>query len=238
MVVLLHGFLENKEMWQEIASTLAKKNRVISIDLLGHGKSENLSYIHTMEQQAKMVKALLNHLKLRKYHIIGHSLGGYIALAFTELFSENIKSLVLMNSTAKADSLEKQTNRNHAIYIVKKNPNAFVKMAIPNLFSEKSRVEFKLEIEKIKSDALKTSQQGILASLEGMKIRKDRTAILRNASFKILLIIGLRDPILQYSDLIEQTQNTKVKIAKLPNGHMSHIENKKEVIALLVDFLR
>ncbi len=238
MVVLLHGFLENKEMWQEITPVLAKKNRVISIDLLGHGKSENLSYIHTMEQQAKMVKALLNHLKLRKYHIIGHSLGGYVALAFAELFSENIKSLVLMNSTAKADSLEKQTNRNHAISIVKKNPTIFVKMSIPNLFSEKSRIEFKPKIEQVKSDALKTSQQGILASLEGMKIRKDRTAVLKKASFKILLIIGLRDPILQYSDLIEQTQNTKVKIAELPNGHMSHIENKKEVIGLLVDFLK
>ena len=98
VVVLLHGFLENKSMWNTIIPILLKKNRVITIDLLGHGNSGNLGYLHTMENQAQMVKAVLNHLKLRRFIIIGHSLGGYIALALAELYPENIKKLCLMNA--------------------------------------------------------------------------------------------------------------------------------------------
>ena len=107
-IVLLHGFLENNTMWNEITKVLSKRNKVICIDLLGHGKTENHGYIHTMEDQAEMVKAVLNHLHLRKYIIIGHSMGGYIALAYSKLFPQNIKGLCLMNSTALPDSEEKK----------------------------------------------------------------------------------------------------------------------------------
>jgi len=85
-VVLLHGFLENKTMWHKIKKVLSKKYKVVSIDLLGHGKTESLGYVHTMEDQAEMIKAVLNHLKLRKYVLIGHSMGGYISLAFAKKF--------------------------------------------------------------------------------------------------------------------------------------------------------
>src|SRR5680860_1398856 len=90
-VVLLHGFLENSSMWQEVAQELSKRNRVICIDLLGHGKTENLGYIHSMEDQTQMVKAVLNHLRLRKQVLIGHSMGGYVVLAFAKLFPKSVK---------------------------------------------------------------------------------------------------------------------------------------------------
>ena len=93
-VVLIHGFLENSAMWNEIAKVLSKRNRVICIDLLGHGQTGNLGYINSMEDQANMVKAVLNHLRLRKYILIGHSMGGYVALAFAKLFPESLKDCV------------------------------------------------------------------------------------------------------------------------------------------------
>ena len=82
VVVLLHGFLENSSMWNATVEQLSKKYRVICIDLLGHGQTENHGYVHTMEDQATMVKAVLDSLRLRKYVLAGHSMGGYIALAF------------------------------------------------------------------------------------------------------------------------------------------------------------
>ena len=106
VVVLIHGFLENRTMWKDIVPILAKKNRVITIDLLGHGETDCLGYVHTMEEQAKVTKTVLNHLKLRKYTLIGHSMGGYIALAFADLFPKTIKGLCLMNSTYKNDDDE------------------------------------------------------------------------------------------------------------------------------------
>ena len=238
VLVLLHGFLENSSMWYKIIPILSKKNRVITIDLLGHGKTESLSYVHTMKDQAQMIKAVLNHLRLRRYTIIGHSLGGYIALAFAELYSDNIKKLVLMNSTAVADTLEKQKNRERAIAMVKQNKNTFIKIAIPNLFTKQSRLKFKKEINFVKKEALKTSLQGIIASLEGMKIRKDQTQILENKHFEKLFIIGRKDPLLSYKSLIKQTKNTKIKIAEFTNGHMSHIENFEELVLSLTNFVK
>lgn len=237
-VILLHGFLESSSMWNSIANSLSKNNLVVSIDLLGHGKSENLGYIHTMEEQAEMVKAVLNHLKLRKYVLIGHSMGGYVALAFSNLYANNVKGLCLMNSTAFADSKEKIVNRNRAIKAVKQHHKTFVRIAIPMLFSEKNRTVFTSEIKQITLEALQISPQGVIASLEGMKIRKDSTSIYKKASFPIQMIIGKQDPALEYSTLIKQTINTTVNAIEFPDGHMSHIENKNELINAFQDFIK
>lgn len=237
-IILLHGFLENNTMWKDIVPILSKKNRVITIDLLGHGKTENLSYIHTMTEQAKMIKAVLDSLKLRKYHIIGHSLGGYITLAFTELFFNNLRGICLMNSTALTDSKERKQNRERAITMVKNNKDAFIKMAIPNLFTEESRVKHKQEIEFIKKEALKTSLQGVIASLEGMKNRKERSFILKNKNLKKLFIIGKKDPLLQHIELINQVKSTNTEVVKFSSGHMSHVENNLELKIVLSKFVK
>jgi len=236
-IVLLHGFLENISMWHEIIPHLVKKNRVICIDLLGHGSTGNLGYIHTMEEQAKMVKFVLNYLKLRKYIFIGHSMGGYISLAFAELFPKYIKKMCLMNSSAQPDDNEKIKNRDRAIRAVKHSPKIFVKLAIPNLFSEANKTKFTVEIKQITQEALKISPQGIIAAMEGMKIRKSRTTLLKTSNFPILMIISKQDPALEYQCLIDQTKNTPVLIQEFPDGHMSHVENKNELIETLVKFI-
>lgn len=238
VVVLLHGFLENITMWENIVPTLSKKNRVIAIDLLGHGKSNNLSYVHTMIDQAQMIKALLSYLKLRRVIIIGHSMGGYIALAFTELFKENVRAFCLMNSTSLADTSEKKRNRERAIELVKKNPKSFIKLSIPNLFLKESKDIFKLEIEKVKQEALQISQQSIIAALEGMKIRKNRTTVLQSKGYKKLLILGKKDPVLNYNQIKKQLQHKNIEIVTFSNGHMSHIENFDELSEMLFKFVR
>ena len=237
-IVLLHGFLENSTMWNSISEILSKKNRIICIDLLGHGASENHGYIHTMEDQAEMVKAVLDHLGLRKYVLIGHSMGGYVALAFANLYSKNVKGLCLMNSTALPDSEEKKLNRDRAIVAVKQNHKTFVRIAIPMLFSEGNRAVFTSEIKEITNEALEMSPQGIIAALEGMKIRKSNTQIYKNAVFPILMIIGKQDPALDYNSLIAQTKNTNVQVIEFPDGHMSHIENKDALISSLNSFAK
>jgi pimeloyl-ACP methyl ester carboxylesterase len=225
-------------MWEAVAKELAKKNRIICIDLLGHGKTDNLGYIHSMEDQAHVVKAILNHLHLRKYVFIGHSMGGYIALAFAKLFPSTIKGLCLMNSTALPDSEEKKINRDRAIKAVKQNPKLFVRTAIPLLFSEKNREIYLKEIEQITQEALKLSPQGIVAALEGMKIRKNLTSIYKTSKSPLQLIVGKQDPALDYESLISHTNNTNVKVIEFPDGHMSHIEDKKDLISALSSFIK
>jgi len=238
VVVLLHGFLENLNMWDAVAKELSKRNKVVCIDLLGHGKSENLGYIHTMEEQAQMVFAVLQHLRLRKYIFIGHSMGGYITLAFAELFPNRIKGLCLMNSTATADTEAKKINRDRAIKAVKQNHKTFVSIAIPNLFSEENRTVFKTKIKQITEEALEISVQSIVASLEGMKIRKDRTKLLKNSVYPKLIIIGKKDPVLNADLLRKQVSGTTIKLIEFPDGHMSHIENTNELIDTLQSFVK
>jgi pimeloyl-ACP methyl ester carboxylesterase len=237
-VVLLHGFLENKLMWNELVPELSLKNRVVSIDLLGHGQTDCLSYIHTMEDQADMVQAVLHELKIRKAVFVGHSMGGYVALAFAELYPEKIKGLVLMNSTSYADSKERKVNRDRAIKAVKQDYTTFVRLSIANLFSEENREKITLQIEKVKLEALKTPLQGIIAALEGMKIRKDREVLLHLTDYPKLIILGKKDGVLNYEENRNQIENTSVELVTFPDGHMSHIENKEELKLVLKDFLK
>ncbi|GAA3633335.1 alpha/beta fold hydrolase [Flavivirga jejuensis] len=236
-VVLLHGFLENASMWDPFIPTLSKKNRIICIDLLGHGKTECLGYIHTMELMAEVVLVVLKHLKIRRSTFIGHSMGGYVALAFAEKNPDALKGLCLMNSTANADTDEKKKNRDRAIIAVKQNHKMFIRMAISNLFRPKNRTIFSEKIKHIKKEALKTPLQGIVAALEGMKIRDDREALLHFTPFKKMFIISRKDPVLDYNSLISQTKNTDVEIVEFPDGHMSHIENKSEFSYTITHFI-
>ena len=237
-VVLLHGFLENKTMWDKYVSALSKNHRVITIDLLGHGETECLGYVHTMEDQADMIFAVLISLRIRKIVLVGHSMGGYVALAFAELYPDYVKGLFLLNSSSRADSDERKINRDRAIKAVKQNHTNFVRISIINLFSEDNREVLAKEIEKVKLQALKTPLQGIVASLEGMKIRKDREVLLHFAPYPIQLVLGKKDGVLIYTETIDQIEGTKVELTTFSDGHMSHIENEKELKIVLLEFLK
>ena len=227
-IVLLHGFLENKTMWGNYLLPFAKKNRVITIDLLGHGETDNAEAIH----------AVLSHLRIRKAIFVGHSMGGYVALAFAELYPESVKGLVLLNSTAKADNEERKLNRDRAIKAVKQSYKSFVSMAIANLFSENNRERLIEEIENTKKEALKTPLQAIVASLEGMKIRKDREVLLHLTPYPKMLILGEKDPVLPYEENKTQIENTSVALVTFPDGHMSHIENQEDLTGVLLQFFK
>ncbi|WPR71855.1 alpha/beta hydrolase [Flavobacterium sp. NG2] len=237
-IVLLHGFLENQKMWDAFVPEFSKKHRVITIDLLGHGETECMGYVHSMENNAEAVHAVLTHLRIRKAIFAGHSMGGYVALAFAELFPEMMKGLVLLNSTSRADSEERKLNRDRAIKAVKQSYVNFIRMSIANLFSEDNRERLDTEIENVKKEALKTPLQGIVASLEGMKIRIDREVLLHLTPYPKMLILGEKDPVLNYNESLEQIEDTDVKLVSFPDGHMSHIENQDELIAVLLGFFK
>ncbi|MBO9582679.1 MAG: alpha/beta hydrolase [Flavobacterium sp.] len=237
-IVLLHGFLENKKMWAEYIELFSEKYRVVAIDLLGHGDSDCLGYVHTMEDNANAVNAVLENLNIEKAIIVGHSMGGYVGLAFAELHPEKIQKLVLLNSTSKEDSEERKLNRTRAIKAVKQNYVSFVSLAIANLFSENNRTRLAEEIEKVKTEALKTPLQGIIASQEGMKIRKDREELVRKNLFPIILILGKKDPVLNYEESLSQIEDTTAELVSFEDGHMSQIENNEELKTVLLDFFQ
>ena len=237
-VVFLHGFLENKTIWKSFSEQFSKTQRVITIDLLGHGKTECLSYVHTMEEMAEAVQFVLHHLKLRKYFLVGHSLGGYVSLALAETYPDNLRGLVMFHSTAKADSKEKQKDRDRAIKVVKRNASIFISEAVPNLFNTKHK-PYKRAIKIITKHALETSKQGVIAALEGMKIRLDREIILKFAPYPVLYIIGKEDNILPYKDILVQAHlpenSHSILLDKV--GHMGFLEAKEETYKGIKQFV-
>ena len=117
-VVLLHGFLENLSMWDEIAQELSKTHRVIRLDFPGFGESDRIEEVHSMELYAVYTHQLLLALPIDDFTIVGHSMGGYVALELSKLCSEKINHLILFHSTANADSEQKKKDRDRAIKAV------------------------------------------------------------------------------------------------------------------------
>ena len=165
-------------------------------------------------------------------------MGGYVALELSKLNPSGIKGLVLQNSTSYPDNEEKIANRNRGIAAVKENARLFIQVAVPMLFSEKNRTVFSKEVKEVTSKALGTSTQGIIAALEGMKVREDNSNILKESHFPILMIIGKEDPALDYNSLIQQTENTDVVVEIFEDGHMSHIENYSDLQATYTSFFK
>ncbi|WP_317041666.1 alpha/beta hydrolase [Winogradskyella sp. J14-2] len=236
-VVLLHGFLETFEMWKELAPEISRTHQVICIDLLGHGQTASLGYVHTMEDMADAVYAVLQHLNIKKAKFIGHSMGGYVALALAEQQPQLFEGLCLMNSTFEADSEERKVLRTRANDKAKTNFENLVRMSFANLFAPESRISFKAEYEWALNIALKTSLQGYMAANEGMKLRPNRFEVFNTLNADKFIIIGKKDSLINREQLVSKIENTAINFAELSEGHMSHIENKSELPYLLLRFI-
>jgi len=227
VVVLLHGFLGSHLIWKSTIDYLSSSFRVIAIDLPGHGKTDCFGYVHTMELMAKCVKSVMDGLGLKKYVLVGHSMGGYVALAFADLFPDNMRGLCLFHSTAYADNDQKKKDRSRSIKVVKASHLVYTEEVIKNLFAPNHKETLKNEINFAQTIAAQTSQQSIIAALEGMKDRPNRDVILGMAPYPIMMIIGRLDNVLAANDLLEQAELIQKKhILLLENdGHMGFLES-------------
>lgn len=238
-IVLIHGFLGSGDCWDEIANRLKENFKVLTLDLPGHGNSEAMAYVHHMEDLADLIKSLLHELNIRKAVLVGHSMGGYVTLAFGEKYPDLIKGLVLINSTAAADSAKRIKSRNQLIQLVKKDKAKSISALIPSFFNEESKNRKKL-MAYYKRQALKCSTQGIIASIEGMKIRKEREIVLKFAPYPYLIIIGKKDAILDEKQLKMEAslgENSQHLVLE-DSAHMSYLEEPGKVFKTLKEFAR
>ncbi len=224
-VVLLHGFLESSTMWKPLLPQLSKNNTVVIIDFPGHGKSGIMAEIHSMELMAEVVREVLKKLEISSATFIGHSMGGYVALAYAETYEEEIEKLILLNSSPTADSAERKENRNRSLSIVDKIPQAYISMAIANLIAESSRQRFTKEIEDLKKEAYTFPSEGIKAAIRGMRDRKDRTEVLADFNKEKYIILGKEDPLLPIAENEELAKNCGTPLKIIEGGHLSLLEN-------------
>ncbi len=251
-IVLVHGFPLNLQVWEEYSAELSKHFRVITLDLPGFGESENIGYVHNMELMAQCVKEVMDNLGLRRYILIGHSMGGYAGLAFGELFPDNLRGLVMFHSSSYKDSDEKKIDRERSIETIKRKRKSFIKLFIGNLFAPQPQTPkgalnsatqspfrgLRQEFKKVQDIANSASARALVAATEGMKNRKDREIILRFAQYPVLFIYGKKDKILNLETMLPQTETPADKeVLILENaGHMGFYEAKEETLNAIIKF--
>ncbi|MFV0158337.1 alpha/beta hydrolase [Empedobacter falsenii] len=233
-IVFLHGFLENHKIWNRLQNDLFHHNQIITIDLPGHGNSENFQEVNTMEEMAEKVIEVLDELNLEKVAFVGHSMGGYVTCALSDLFSERVENIVLINSSTLPDDEAKKNQRLKACETARKNFNALVSFSMPTLFAAHHRDQFKDELKFVKEIALKTPIEGVCAALKGMRQRPDRSSILYDFKGGIYIIVGMNDETVNpelFLILIPNLPN--IHLYKFDGGHMAFIENYDEVLSIL-----
>lgn len=229
-LVFLHGFLESKEIWTNFVLEFQNNYSIVLIDLPGHGKSETISETQKMAGAAEVVNFVLQYLNINKFIMIGHSMGGYITLEFEKKYSEKLVSFVLFHSSAANDNSQKIINRKREIDLIKQNKKMLIcNTNIPLMFAEENRIKFSDDIEFSKNICKNIPDNGIIAFLNGMMVRKNNFDLLRNIKKEIFYIIGEKDNLIPLDSLIEQVKlNNKIKYEVLKNsGHMGFVEEKE-----------
>lgn len=225
ILVLLHGFMENSSIWTDVEKNLSSNFSLLKIDLPGHGKSEILAEVHTMELMADEVKKVLDHEKIENVHLLGHSMGGYVALAFAEKFPESLKSLTLFFSTFLADDEQKKEQRKKSYRIIKDAFAHYARAGVPNLFNPNELDVLEGKIETALEIALSTNNLGALACVKGMVERPDRKEVLENLEAKILVIAGKHDNAVKTELVMKNLPDrTNIKSYILDCGHNGHWE--------------
>ncbi|WP_294199296.1 alpha/beta hydrolase [uncultured Chryseobacterium sp.] len=234
-LVLLHGFMENLSIWSDMEPYLSEHFSLLKIDLPGHGQSEIVAEVQTMEMMAEEVKKVLDDQNLDKVHLLGHSMGGYISLGFAEKYPEALKSLTLFFSTYLPDDAEKKEQRIKSYRIIKDAFPHYARAGVPNLFNPNERDILEGKIETALEVALSTNNLGALASVKGMVERTDKKHILENLEAKILVLAGKHDNAVKTEALIKGLPDrTNIKSYILDCGHNGHWE-KPAVCAAIIN---
>ena len=240
-VVLLHGYLENMLVWEEFVPLLYKELRVITLDIPGHGISEVKGEIHSMDYLADTLALALDKLGIASATVVGHSMGGYMALAFAERHPERLDGLVLLHSTPYADSEEKRKNRQREISLIKSGKKELLAHTAPEAgFAVENRKRFRTEIEDLQQTIYLTEDAGIVALLNGMIERKAQSEMLHALGKPILFVLGRKDGYI-VAEVAEKmvAEHPEAKVVWLENsGHMGFIEEPQACAKALLEFVK
>jgi pimeloyl-ACP methyl ester carboxylesterase len=246
-VVLLHGFAEDGSIWQKQINALKEHCRLIVPDLPGSGRSASWMPVGkngeamTLEDHATLIYQVLVSEGIDQCTLIGHSMGGYIALALAEKYPNNLSGLGLFHSTAYADSEEKKNMRIKSIEFIRQHGTAaFIRMTAANLFCEQTRSQRPALVEELIGAYDNFNEGALVSYYEAMMRRPDRTSVLKSFSRPILFMIGEKDPAVPLEQSLRQSHIPAFcYIHILENaGHMGMWESTGEANNFLTAFIK
>ena len=236
-VMLLHGIPVNSTVWNNLAISLQNNFLVFAPDLPGSGNSEMLDGENIgLEDYVDVIKEILLTENISECTMIGHSMGGYITLAFGEKYPELLNGFGLFHSSAFADDEEKKQTRRKAIEFIKANgAYAFLRTSTPNLFAGKEHLK---EMEDIIEEGKKFSAEALIQYYHAMINRPDRTEVLKTFKNPVLFIIGEKDNVFPLQASLQQCHLSSIAhVHILDTGHMGMIEESHKSIAVIKSFL-
>jgi pimeloyl-ACP methyl ester carboxylesterase len=201
---------------------------------------EGLSQAITIADYAVCVHALLLHEKIDSCHLFGHSMGGYITLAFVELYPNLVKSFGLVHSVAGADSDEKKQNRQKGIEMMEEyGAHAFLKQTIPTLFGKQFKEEHPEVVDRLVDDAQQFSTPACQQYYTAMMNRPDRRQTLQNSKVPVLFIAGTEDQAAPLNDMLEQSGLPAISYIQVLDGvgHMGMLEAPGKINQYLGEFV-
>ena len=238
-LLLLHGFCESGEMWHYLADSLSTQYRVICPDLPGFGNSALTHPIQSLEEVAEQLEGWMQAKQIQNPIVMGHSLGGYVALALLERMGNRIKAIGLLHSTAFGDDLDKKEMRNRMLTFLKKHGAAkFVTSFVPQLFPDHRRIELAEAMAQAIEDGKRSSLEGLLAYTVAMRDRKDRLGVLQQFAGPKLLLAGTLDGSVKIESSRAQQEVFTHYIELEGVGHLGMVEEKEKTLAVVQDFVR
>ncbi|MBN2615822.1 MAG: alpha/beta hydrolase [Bacteroidales bacterium] len=237
-VVLLHPYLASHRVWDSLTEVFKDQFTVVAVDLPGFGQSDVFAESHSMSFMAEAVKAVMDHENIVKAVMVGHSMGGYMSLAFAEQFPDRLNGLVLFHSQAAADTPEARENRMRSIEVVKNGHKNYSNKFLPDLFADENKVVLADQIQSLCKEAENISPEGIIAVLRGMAERKDYRLLLKRLNIPVLFVAGKNDPRIPLDVITQQMQMPRDSEAILIDnvGHMGQFEAPDKIFPVLESF--
>lgn len=234
-IVLLHGFCENITIFNNQITALQNQFNLLCIDLPGFGLSAVVKDI-TIPKMADEVKQVLDFLKINECVLLGHSMGGYVTLAFVKKYSQILKGFGLIHSTTAKDSFERLAKRKQLINFIQKNgASPFFKTFFPDLFYDK--ILMQNQIAYLIENATET--KGIIEAIKAMMMREENFDVLKTTPLPVFFAIGKYDTIITEDEMLNQAAMcNQAEICYLENtNHMGIIEEYEKLNLAISKFV-
>ncbi len=230
---LLHGFLEDGQIWDALVDKLSRQYRCIQIDFPGFGKNKQAEFPERLEILAGALEELRQNFNLEQFSIIGHSMGVYIGLAWLKLARITPQAFVCVNGNVYQDSPERLVERKRSISLSSRHKEAYIKMAIKGLFLPDQLQSYASDIEQLTNRALSSPKDAVIRSIEAMSIREDHRETLKAYQGHKHIIAGTKDPLFPLSLSQLMAQQTRANLHTYPGSHMGWLEAPELILRIL-----
>jgi pimeloyl-ACP methyl ester carboxylesterase len=234
-LMLIHGYQADSRIWNSVVERIKEDFLLIIPDLPGHGNSPLIQYINNMEFLADMVNRICLSLGIDYLSMAGHSMGGYVALAYAQKYPMAIEKLFLINSHPFADSMIRVLARDRETdMLIQGKKHLLIMPSIKNMFMNPEEATVRNKVEQAVKIALEQPVEGMIADLAGMMVRHDTSLVFKKPRFEIQVIVGKNDSKYPFEKM-ELLPHDKFGYTVIDDcGHISVLEKPDEIAEIML----